>query len=76
MGIFFWRKKDKKPAEKAAKPENKAKTAAENAIRDIINWIEVTNMEEIQGATKKIEDSAAKQLNNKLRSLAKKVGKI
>ena len=50
--------------------------AAENAIRDLINWVEVQNLEEVQNATKKIEDSAAKQLNSKLRALAKKVGKI
>lgn len=46
---------------------------AENAIRDLINWIEVLNQEEIEGSTKQIEDSAVKELKSKLEELAKKV---
>ncbi len=46
---------------------------AENAIRDLINWIEVLNQEEIEGSTKQIEDSAVEELKTKLEELAKKV---
>ena len=35
--------------------ESKIKEA-ENAIRDLINWVEVWNLEQIEGGVKKIED--------------------
>ena len=46
---------------------------AENAIRDIINWIEVWNLEEVEGGVKKIEDATVEELKMKLEELAKKV---
>ena len=46
---------------------------AENAVRDLINWVEVWNLEEIEGGVKKIEDSAVDELKAKLEELAKKV---
>jgi len=45
----------------------------ENKIRDLINYIETLNKEEVEGGVKKIEDSAAEELTNKLREIAKKV---
>jgi len=46
---------------------------AENAIRDIINWVEVWNLEEIEGGVKKIENDVVVELKAKLESLAKKI---
>ena len=46
---------------------------SENAIRDIINWIEVWNLEEVEGGVKKIEDATVEELKMKLEELAKKV---
>ena len=46
---------------------------AENAVRDIINWIEVWNLEEVQEGTKKIEDKTVDELKVKLEELAKKI---
>ena len=46
---------------------------AENAIRDLINWIEVWNLEEVQEGTKKIEDETVNELKAKLEDLAKKI---
>lgn len=47
---------------------------AENKIRDLINLISVMNQEEVEGGTKKIEDSAANELKEKLREIAEVVG--
>ena len=76
--LMFWKKEGEKPAKKIPSfaPKVGAKKSAENAIRDLINLVEVRNLEEVEGATKKIENSAAKELKKKLRSLAKKVGRI
>lgn len=46
---------------------------AENAVRDIINWIEVWNLEEVQDGNKKIEDATVEELKTKLEDLAKKI---
>ena len=46
---------------------------AEDAVRDLINWIEVWNLEEVQEGTKKIEDSTVDDLKAKLEELAKKI---
>ncbi|MBW2996489.1 hypothetical protein KY332_04275, partial [Candidatus Woesearchaeota archaeon] len=46
---------------------------AENAVRDIINWIEVWNLEEVQEGTKKVEDTTVDDLKAKLEELAKKI---
>jgi len=46
---------------------------AEDAIRDIINWIEVWNLEEVEAGTKKIEDATVDELKTKLEDLARKV---
>jgi len=45
----------------------------EDAIRDIINWIQVWNLQEIEGGVKKIEDSTVEGLKKKLEDLAKKI---
>jgi len=52
--------------------ENKIKEA-ENAIRDLINWIEVWNLEEVEGGVKKIEDATVDELKSKLSDIAEKV---
>jgi len=43
---------------------------AENKIRDLINLISVYNNEEEQDAGKKIEDSVASELKQKLQEIA------
>jgi len=55
---------------------NKSKVVAiEDDIRDLINFIEVKNEEELDAAEgKKIEDDVAAELKDKLRALAKKIG--
>lgn len=46
---------------------------AEDAVRDLINWIEVWNLEEIEGGVKKIEDPTVDELKTKLEDIAKKL---
>ena len=46
---------------------------AEDMIRDLINYIEVLNKEEVEGDVKKIEDDAATKLTEKLRQIAQKI---
>ena len=46
---------------------------AEDAVRDIINWIQVWNLQEVEGGVKKIEDSTVEGLKKKLEDLAKKI---
>ena len=46
----------------------------ENMIRDLINLIEVKKTEEVEGATQKIEDRTATELQEKLRAIAEKLG--
>lgn len=46
---------------------------AEDAVRDIVNWIQVWNLQEIEGGVKKIEDSTVQGLKKKLEDLAKKI---
>jgi len=46
---------------------------AEDAVRDIINWIQVWNLQEVEGGVKKIEDSTVRGLKKKLEDLAKKI---
>ena len=55
---------------------NKSRVVAiEDDIRDLINFIEVKNEEELDdGEGKMIEDGTAKELKDKLRILAKKIG--
>ena len=52
--------------------ESKIKEA-ENAIRDLINWVEVWNLEEVEGGVKKIEDETVDELKAKLSDIAEKV---
>ena len=52
--------------------ESKIKEA-ENAIRDLINWVEVWNLEQIEGGVKKIEDETVEDLKTKLKDIAEKV---
>lgn len=54
--------------------DNRAKVKeAEDNVRDIINWIEVWNLEEIEDNYKKIDDKTLEELKSKLEKLAKKV---
>ena len=46
---------------------------AEGAVRDLINWIKVWNLEEIEGGVKKIEDETVNELTEKLGDLAQKI---
>ena len=46
---------------------------AEDTLRDIINWIQVWNLQEVEGGVKKIEDSTVQGLKKKLEDLAKKI---
>ena len=57
---------------------NKKKVVeVEDDIRDLINFIEIKNEEELDAAEgKKIEDDTAAELKDKLRKLAKKVGAV
>ena len=49
----------------------------EDRIRDLINFVQVKNEEELNAAEgKKIEDDTAKELKGQLRDLAKMVGKL
>ncbi len=52
--------------------ESKIKEA-ENAVRDLINWVEVWNLEEVEGGVKKIEDETVEDLKTKLKDIAEKV---
>jgi len=47
--------------------------AAENAIRDIINWVEVWNLEELEGGCRKIDHDIVEELKAKLEEAAKKI---
>jgi hypothetical protein len=49
----------------------------EDKIRDLINYIQVMTLEELkEGEGRKIEEDTAKDLQNRLRQLAKAVAKI
>jgi len=48
----------------------------QDKIRDIVNWVEVKNKEEIEGGTKKIEDEAAGKLKEKLADLTQAVDSL
>jgi len=49
----------------------------ENKIRDLINWIQVKTLEELEaGEGKKIEADTSNELKASLRELAKMIGKI
>ena len=43
---------------------------AADAIRDLINWVEVWNLEEVEGGVKKIEDDVVEELKTKLQAIA------
>jgi hypothetical protein len=45
-----------------------------NMIRDLINFVEVKKSEELEGATQRIEDDTAKEIQDKLRAIAEKLG--
>jgi len=50
---------------------------AEDKIRELINWVEVLNKEElVEGEGKKIEDDAAVELKAKLQELATLIGSL
>lgn len=48
---------------------------AENELRDIINWVKVWNLEEIEveGGAKKIADDVVQDLLKRLEKLARKI---
>lgn len=48
----------------------------ENKIRDLINWIEVWNLEEIEDNTKKIDDDTVEELKEKLQTIAEDIGEL
>ena len=48
----------------------------ENKIRDLINWIEVWNLEEIEDNTKKIDDKTVEELKEKLQVIAEDIGEL
>ncbi len=48
----------------------------QDKIRDLINWVEVWNLEEIEGGVKKIEDDVVEQLKQKLADLSQAVGSV
>ncbi len=50
--------------------------AVEDKIRDLINWVEVWNLEEIEGGFKKIEDDVVNELKQRLEELAKMVAEL
>ncbi len=52
--------------------ESKLKEA-ENAVRDLVNWVEVWNLEEVEGGVKKIEDETVDELKAKLEEIAEKI---
>jgi len=45
----------------------------QDKIRDIVNWVEVKNQEEIEGGTKKIEDEVVTTLKEKLSELTQAI---
>jgi len=50
--------------------------AVEDKIRDLINWVEVWNLEEVEGGFKKIEDDVVNELKQRLEELAKMVAEL
>lgn len=60
-------------AEEAQMSEDALKEI-ENMIRDLINFVEVKKSEEVEGATQRIEDDTAKEIQDKLRAIAEKLG--
>jgi len=49
----------------------------ENDIREVINFIQIKTLEEVEGGEgKKIEEDTAEELKEMLRSLAKEIGKL
>lgn len=48
----------------------------QDKIRDIVNWVEVKNQEEVEGGVKKIEDEAASKLKEKLADLTQAVDSL
>lgn len=76
-GIFaFLKKLQKKPETKKEEVDEHVKVMAEvqDDLRDLINWIQVRNKEEIEGGTKEIEDDAAAELIARIRAIAMKLG--
>lgn len=55
-------------------PDNKI-NLIENKIRDLINFVQVKTQEELKaGEGKKVEDDAAREIQAKLREIAKMIG--
>lgn len=66
----------KKWKEKAETEEEKTEIEEiENDLRDLINWVELKNKEELEpGEGKKIEDDTANELVAKIKAIAIKLG--
>ena len=76
MVFEFLKKLREKP--EAGKEELEASISTvesiENDLRDLMNWINVKNTEEVEGGTKNIEDETAKELTEKVKAIAQKLG--
>ncbi|MBS3154967.1 hypothetical protein J4404_00525 [Candidatus Woesearchaeota archaeon] len=49
----------------------------ENKIRDLINWIEVWNLEEIEeGSCKRIDNKTVEEMKEKLQEIAEDIGEL
>ena len=55
---------------------NESISDAADALRDVINWVEVWNLEELEDNYKKIEDDVLKDLKEKLEKVGKKIEMI
>lgn len=61
---------------KSKKSVNESISEAADALRDVINWVEVWNLEELEDNYKKIEDDVLKDLKEKLEKVGKKIEMI
>ena len=48
----------------------------ENKIRDLINWIAVWNLEEIEDGNKQISNDVVEELKEKLQEIAEDIGEL
>lgn len=48
----------------------------ENKIRDLINWIEVWNLEELEDGNKQISNEVVEELKEKLQIIAEDIGEL
>jgi len=76
MVFEFVKKLKEEPTVKTEELDEKIKVIreVEDDLRDLINWIEIKNKEEVEGGTKQIEDETAAELKEKIRKIAVKLG--